>query len=127
MQNNLDTANIARAIAILKNILADRGADANPLFKFVREHLTDVNPTADVSCDEIWQIYDDQSAAGYLPPMRRAVFFRKLPAAMLAAFKVKRCTNLRRVTDSQPGKKGRVRGFQGVSRFVKPVLERPNL
>ena len=99
--NNLDIANIARAIGILQKVLAERGADENPLIGFVRQHLTNTVPTADISCEEIWEIFCEQSESGYLTPMRRAVFFRKLPTAMLAAFVVKRSTNLRRDTDLQ--------------------------
>ena len=125
--NNLAVANIARAIAQLQKVLADLGADENPLNGFVRQHLTNTVPAADISCEEIWQMYDEQAEAGFQRPMRRGVFVRQLPAAMMAVFKVRRSTNLRRTSVDQAGKKGRVRGFLGVSRFVTPVLERPDI
>jgi hypothetical protein len=105
---------IRHAIALLQKLApsdepsaVDYPTRRDPIMRFVQQYLTQV-PDTDVSCNELWAFYSEISASRELPPMRKATFFRKLPAALEMTYGAKKCHSI-----SRDGRT--LRGFKSVT------------
>ena len=104
---------IRRAIALLQKLAPDDEPCAidhpthrDPVMRFAQQYLAQ-NPDTDISCSELWEFYREITVSGELPPMRKAVFLRQLPAAIEVTYGAKKCHNIQREGRS-------LRGFKSV-------------
>ena len=91
-----------------------------PVISFARRFLTNTGLSVDFSCEELYEFYTEIAATGKLPPMRKAVFLRRLPVAMTEVFNLKKSHNLVR-------NGSRVRGFPGVAYKIDDTFTAPEL
>ena len=106
--NELEIETLKRAVSMLQKLIAGNKQGDCPVAAFARDYLSNDDATKDVSCEELWALCSEISAAGYLTPLRKIIFYRRLPGAMAAVFKVRKSKNLMR-----EGK--HVRGFLGIA------------
>jgi hypothetical protein len=109
----LEHDTIRRTINTLQRMLPDDEPRMIPsssrkasLIRFTTKYLA-ATSSGDLSCYELWAFYSEVAAAGRVPPMPKTLFFRELPAALEAAFGLKKSHNVKR--NGKP-----VRGFQGI-------------
>jgi len=110
--NEVEVAVINRAIALLRSLteeprVTDPMPSQCPVVRFAKQFLTN-NSADDLSCSELWTFYREIADAGELPLVRKALFLRRLPAAMQAVLNVKKSHAIERA-----GR--RVRGFRGAT------------
>jgi len=102
---------VRRAIALLRSLIDEPQECAgipwcSPVRHFVRDYLV-ADASADLTCEEAWQFFQEIVRAGELSPMRKAIFLRQLPLLMESVLHVRKCHHMQRG--------GRcVRGFKGV-------------
>jgi hypothetical protein len=77
-----------------------------PVTRFARGCLI-YDPGADVSCEQLWDFYEEVAAAGELPPLNKAAFLRLLPTVIQTVFGATKRHDILRAGSQ-------VRGFVGV-------------
>jgi hypothetical protein len=108
---NTELQTVRQAIALLHSLAGEPQVWApaqqpNSIHRFVQEFLAP-DADADLSCKEVWGLFQEVVQAGELPPMRKATFLRHLPAVIEAVFNVRKSHHIER--DGR-----RVRGFKGL-------------
>ena len=109
---NTEIQTVRRAITLLRSLIGEPqecppAPQHGPVSRFVQEYLAP-DPDADLACEEAWKFFQEVTNAGDLPPIRKAVFLRQLPAIMENLFHVRKCHHVLRGNS-------RLRGFRGVS------------
>ena len=113
-KTEIDT--VQAAIRLLNNLLPDheqRGEDPEPnncpVRAFANEYLQR-DPSWDMSCLELWNVYDELAKLGKAAPLAQSMFYRKLPGVLADVFGLRKSHSI-----SRHGKIVTVRGFRGLT------------
>ena len=103
---------VQAAIRLLNDLLPheQRGTDPEPNYcpvrAFAKEFLQR-DPAWAMTCNELWNIYEELAKLGKAEPLARAVFYRKLPSVLTELFGLRKAHSITR-----HGKIETVRGFR---------------